>query len=167
MTTNQLQYWANQETIRANQAREVENNRSNVAREVETNRSNLANESLKDMANRIARANKVDELQLTRAIQSRSLAIQAANSLNQQQANEIAAQRVNNELQLGNDLNAIKTKTNEINSAAQSTAEGRLDLDKDKFQVDKKLSEIKGTAAGVGALSTALSMGINVAKLFG
>lgn len=58
MTSNQLQYWANKETERANRAREQENyrsnvareeenRRSNIARETETNRSNLANEDIK------------------------------------------------------------------------------------------------------------------------
>lgn len=62
MTTNQINYWANQEVKRANQAQEklkkydidqrtslgrdtlAETNRSNLARELETNRHNLATE---------------------------------------------------------------------------------------------------------------------------
>lgn len=53
MTSNQLTYWANVETARANAAREeiqrqqnTETQRSNLAREYETSRSNMANELL-------------------------------------------------------------------------------------------------------------------------
>lgn len=44
MTANQIAYWNNQETIRANMAKEAETNRANRARETEENRSNLARE---------------------------------------------------------------------------------------------------------------------------
>lgn len=44
MTANQLQYWANQETKRANLAKEAENIRSNTAKEAENVRSNKAKE---------------------------------------------------------------------------------------------------------------------------
>lgn len=45
MTTNQIAYWANQETARSNLARETETNRSNIAKETETHRSNVVNET--------------------------------------------------------------------------------------------------------------------------
>lgn len=45
MTRNQLTYWANKETARANAAKEAENERHNRVSEVETERSNRANEA--------------------------------------------------------------------------------------------------------------------------
>lgn len=51
MTANQIAYWNNQETIRANQAREKETHRANVAKEAETNRSNVAQETETNRSN--------------------------------------------------------------------------------------------------------------------
>lgn len=44
MTSNQIAYWNLQEAMRANRAREIENNRSNLAKERENYRSNAARE---------------------------------------------------------------------------------------------------------------------------
>lgn len=51
MTKNQLQYHANLETVRHNQAMERETNRSNVAGETETHRSNVAKEAETNRSN--------------------------------------------------------------------------------------------------------------------
>lgn len=52
MTQNQLTYWANQETARANLARETETNRHNLEDEKERHRANVANETETATANR-------------------------------------------------------------------------------------------------------------------
>lgn len=57
MTSNQLQYWRNEEEKRANRAREAENYRSNLAKETETHRSNVTNEQLKSVANALEEKN--------------------------------------------------------------------------------------------------------------
>lgn len=72
MTRNQLQYWSNKETERANKAREAETTRANrvnaaiqtqiaaetkrhqLATEKEANRANLASERLKSQSNSIS-----------------------------------------------------------------------------------------------------------------
>lgn len=59
MTQNQLTYWANQETARANLARETETNRHNVETETETHRANVANETETHRSNR-ARENETN-----------------------------------------------------------------------------------------------------------
>lgn len=54
MTQNQLKYWANVETQRANRAMESENFRHNVTSENETRRSNLAREGETNRHNLVA-----------------------------------------------------------------------------------------------------------------
>lgn len=63
MTQNQLTYWANQETARANLARETETNRHNVADETETHRANVADETERARSNR-ARENETNRSNL-------------------------------------------------------------------------------------------------------
>lgn len=58
MTKNQLEYNAQLETRRSNQAREQEQHRSNVANETETHRANVARESENLRHNLITEANQ-------------------------------------------------------------------------------------------------------------
>lgn len=52
MTQNQLQYWANVETARANRAREQENYRHNIASETENVRHNKGTENIQSDSNK-------------------------------------------------------------------------------------------------------------------
>lgn len=67
MTHNQLEYWANVETRRANLARERETNRSNQVNERETNRHNLETEAQgRTNLSELGRHNRAGEIETRR-----------------------------------------------------------------------------------------------------
>lgn len=87
MTRNQLQYWADRETARSNQAREVETQRSNFAKEMEDKRHHQELERLTEQSNlETARANAAKELLTSQQI---------SETIRSNQANEVIRQRTN------------------------------------------------------------------------
>lgn len=73
LAVESLQYYANQEQVRANKAREGENVRSNVARERENTRANKASEVVRSESNRISAAVQRETAQHNRAMEERDL----------------------------------------------------------------------------------------------
>lgn len=81
-----LQYYANQETIRSNKAKEQETTRSNKAREVETNRANVAGELIRTTSNTISANVQRETARHNRSMEVRDL-MQLANTRRELTAN--------------------------------------------------------------------------------
>lgn len=104
MTTNQLQYWAQQEQKRHNMRTEDETNRTNVANEAikrgtldETRRSNVVNEGIKrDTLSETRRSNQTNELikQFANTLESRKISENIRHNMatEQQAQNELSEQ---------------------------------------------------------------------------
>lgn len=117
MTHNQIAYWQNVETARANRAREGENLRSNVAKETENIRSNKAREEDTDIANATQLKN-VDQTFILGA-----------------QKNDISQQDVINKLDLGNAANKIAADKVEI-------ANREADIKQQQANISSRLADV-------------------------
>lgn len=134
MTQNQIAYWQNVETARANRAREAENTRSNIAKESENIRSNRERESDTDFAN-ATHARNVDNTFVLGAqrndISSRDVDVkQDLGSA----ANKIAADKV----EIANREAGIKQQEANTSARLADVAKGNLIVNQGKLGVDKQ-----------------------------
>lgn len=146
MTQNQLRYWENQETIRANLAREKETYRSNLAKEVETNRHNLAIEGLTSQQNAIAwananelqRSNKAKEVEnLRHALQTEQLSLlQISESQRHNQVSEGIILQNNIASQNESNRHNLATEQFNIDNLAYQTERDTLDREIEQQRAD-------------------------------
>lgn len=151
MTTNQINYFANQETKRSNLANEklkkydidkrtklgydnlAETNRSNVAREIETNRHNLATEGYT--------AQELGIKQQDADTRQQQLSINWANLAEQSRANRanesLALQRLNEDYRANTAKETTNAYTALISSKQQQTAETQAQTQQYKAETER------------------------------
>lgn len=190
MTTNQLAYMANMETIRANRAREDETHRSNLATEGERYRSNLAMETETRRSNlaretETHRANVVKETETHRSnvategeTHRANVAKESFNIADAMRKNELTAQNILNNYILG----SRQASTAESNAAVNlfNAGIGQYDAETRRIQAttgqsaqqetvrhNLTMEDLQRLGYGIQVLQSALSgVGSTIGRAF-